>query len=383
MCTTRHKQHIIQKLKKHYQHTPTTHTHQHTINAPARRMASEASILHDGITAAATATDDTDDDIRDLEVLLGVAKGGGGDDQHVVVSALASSSSSSILSTTRSDPNGQGAPASTVERDANSATCDAANSRPVTTSTRMEAFEIEPAEVPVNNMKQSSSSSSSEKDNFPMIALAPSEDTLDEEFDDLESLLGIRNSKRKQEIRKQPESQPSPAPSDDDDEEEKDDSSVVLPPPTWCLTCCCCCPAEEEIALGNVRVPSPKLYAYTNGWGVVGPHWFGPPCVVGLIGFATVYFAYECSWQRGRPFSAATCIVLAVTCCYHLLNVAYRNPGIIVKGRLTLPDPLPRTWKYCEHCDYYQPPRAVHCRDCNVCIAGFDHHCVWMGTCIG
>lgn len=31
----------------------------------------------------------------------------------------------------------------------------------------------------------------------------------------------------------------------------------------------------------------------------------------------------------------------------------------------------------------YQPPDGVHCPDCNVCVEGYDHHCVWMGTCIG
>ena len=35
------------------------------------------------------------------------------------------------------------------------------------------------------------------------------------------------------------------------------------------------------------------------------------------------------------------------------------------------------------HQSVYQPPGAVHCPDCNVCIKGFDHHCPWMGTCIG
>ena len=31
----------------------------------------------------------------------------------------------------------------------------------------------------------------------------------------------------------------------------------------------------------------------------------------------------------------------------------------------------------------YQPPNAVHCPECDVCVEGYDHHCPWMGTCIG
>jgi hypothetical protein len=49
------------------------------------------------------------------------------------------------------------------------------------------------------------------------------------------------------------------------------------------------------------------------------------------------------------------------------------------------PPPLPVT-SFDFHLLYYsvyQPPGAVHCPDCNVCIQGFDHHCPWMGTCIG
>lgn len=37
----------------------------------------------------------------------------------------------------------------------------------------------------------------------------------------------------------------------------------------------------------------------------------------------------------------------------------------------------------CSYCNVLQPPRVKHCHDCDKCVLQFDHHCVWLGTCIG
>lgn len=39
--------------------------------------------------------------------------------------------------------------------------------------------------------------------------------------------------------------------------------------------------------------------------------------------------------------------------------------------------------RFCSNCQITQTLRTKHCRDCQRCVNLFDHHCPWVGNCIG
>ncbi|KAF8342352.1 DHHC palmitoyltransferase-domain-containing protein [Cantharellus anzutake] len=40
-------------------------------------------------------------------------------------------------------------------------------------------------------------------------------------------------------------------------------------------------------------------------------------------------------------------------------------------------------YRYCRNDEIIKPPRTHHCRICGTCVLMFDHHCPWIGQCVG
>ena len=96
--------------------------------------------------------------------------------------------------------------------------------------------------------------------------------------------------------------------SDNETSNDKDQCS-----PRRQLICGCC---EKPETVGNMTVFLPSRCAKT-GWGIAGPHWFGPLCVLLLVSFASHYFI-QISARRVGFITEAICVLFTLACAYNL-----------------------------------------------------------------
>lgn len=134
-----------------------------------------------------------------------------------------------------------------------------------------------------------------------------------------------------------------------------------------------------------------------------GPQWQNLVQTCILITLPTVLFFIEPAFknlQEGRFYPYLVGVLGFITSISLLVTTAFTDPGIIPRStpehklRNEHRTHVPKTQdlncggriiqlKWCSTCEIYRPPRGFHCPICDNCVERFDHHCPWIGTCIG
>ncbi|KAB0804695.1 hypothetical protein PPYR_01665 [Photinus pyralis] len=154
---------------------------------------------------------------------------------------------------------------------------------------------------------------------------------------------------------------------------------------------------------------------YCNGRLMTAPHCGVFILTICLItGTSLLFFTFDCRYLAENVTVAIPIIgvVLFLFTMSALLRTALSDPGIIpratpeeaayVEKQIEVTNsansptyrPPPRTkevlikgqtvkLKYCFTCKIFRPPRASHCSLCDNCVDRFDHHCPWVGNCVG
>ena len=107
--------------------------------------------------------------------------------------------------------------------------------------------------------------------------------------------------------------------------------------------------------VGNMWILFPQ-YNSTVGWGVAGPHWWGPLCVWLILVVAT-HFCVKKSLNKIGPITAVICVIFFVVVTIQLLDVSFRNPGICTEKSLPsdLDESLQNEYRWCDFCQVFQP----------------------------
>jgi palmitoyltransferase ZDHHC9/14/18/palmitoyltransferase len=107
------------------------------------------------------------------------------------------------------------------------------------------------------------------------------------------------------------------------------------------------------------------------------------PILVGLTWLVTVYtYARACFSDPGLLPRGEILSRLLDADAYEVNRVAVTHAPLSIYEHNNLCEGVGSV-SFCATCGIHRPRLSTHCRQCDSCVMGWDHHCNWIGTCVG
>ena len=167
---------------------------------------------------------------------------------------------------------------------------------------------------------------------------------------------------------------------------------------------------EEQYKLEIINEKNNNLITKKEDWAgynyirckgnlLLGPCSFRPT-MLSLIAFSIpiflfLFFISDFLTQKISFIIPLIIVIIYIITITLLIIASFCDPGIILSfpmKKRVLEDRKEskifqlgfiKNYKYCDTCSIMRPSRSTHCGDCNNCVEKFDHHCPWIGTCVG
>ena len=116
---------------------------------------------------------------------------------------------------------------------------------------------------------------------------------------------------------------------------------------------------------------------------IIGPHW---PLAAGVIISFSIIFFGTIIYLR-KLLSNSNIFLGYLSYLFFLISyitTAIVNPGYPKHDENTLCNKNKDKTGYCSVCKIWisLEKKTKHCKFCNICIEGMDHHCPWVGKCV-